>query len=269
MAPRFLDRLTKKRRSSRVHPTESERGRGRDDSAPLIPICLSEDKCSPEEPILRKRKMMSSLNGAVKRMMVGFKKLTTKDVEKDVDIPIMHSITFEPTVEMITTPEQELRYRGLRLDDMFQQFIHQCKNITPIQAQHISLPQELLQEFSSFLQMALKFHGLAEAGKQKVQINSHEHKGADAVQLEYQPTIMMYSFPSIDGLFKVSKASDSIESFRLETLFDSQVTTSPTSSLISIVSSGGTRRLAPRIAQIVAMYEGSATTLVAPESDSE
>ncbi|PJF17270.1 hypothetical protein PSACC_02897 [Paramicrosporidium saccamoebae] len=147
MAPRFLDRLTQKqRRPSRIHPKNEPT---RDDSAPTVPITPCALDKHIEAPLQRKRKLITSINGAVKRVMTGFKKLTMRDV----DLSIVHSVTFEPTVEMVTTPEQELRYRALRLDEMFGQFLRQCRELTAAQAEHISIPPELLQEMASYTKL--------------------------------------------------------------------------------------------------------------------
>lgn len=134
MAPRFLDRLAQKRRGSRVHPTisnDAERPAKapRGNSAPTIPIAVSMEKMSSSTlllppssesvPIQRKRRLISTINSAVKRVVTGICRLATRDE----DIPIVYSVRSEPTTQMLTTEEQQMEYHTLRLDELFQRML--------------------------------------------------------------------------------------------------------------------------------------------------
>lgn len=170
MAPRFLDRLTHKRRTSRVYPvtnttnTDDEVSEERAYSAPTIPIVTSFSKLTEHDheeslpsqslPIQRKRKLISSLNGAIKRVMTGLKRLATRDV----DLPIVRGeIVFEPTVEMLTSPEQEIHYQGLRLENFFENMMAHFELLSDQEAEIVQIPIELIQEISGY-QSVLRKH---------------------------------------------------------------------------------------------------------------
>jgi hypothetical protein len=184
MAPRFLERLTKKRRTSRVHPSDINGydnsnqfdGHGRDLSAPTVPITTSlmmktsRSNGNDDLQVQKKRRMFGGLEGAVKRVMIGLKKWTQKgegeggEEEEEVDISVTcGDITFmRPVVDecipmVEQSAEQQLIFNATLLDGIFNGYARNFDE-SEINIEEMLIPEDLLAQVEKYQKLIREYY---------------------------------------------------------------------------------------------------------------
>lgn len=115
----------------------------------------------------RKRKVMSSLGGAVKRMMTNLCRLTTIHHSPTTELLIRNpfipptpsnTVVFEPIVEVSVeqNDEQSLEFFSLRLDALFEEQLAKCVSLD-----RLEVGEELMVAAQNLLEAVRRMHGMS------------------------------------------------------------------------------------------------------------